>query len=120
MTSERQRRIQNVVNIRGSLEFEDMNHDAYHHALIQWDPPDRIRERIDDIDAFQWHDVDWEIWRRNYGDRRIYTVDGVPDAHRTDYTEDEIQEVRDAIHDLVRIWTQNLLDRAAEYENIVA
>jgi len=102
------------MQVKNNDKFEDLNSDAYSKAFDEWNRSEEADELIEEMEQkgnFDWGDLYWELQDNMHGKLDFFTVTGLPPVEETELSEEEFEEVKDALHDLVSIWTDKLQEK---------
>jgi len=104
------------MQVKNNEKFEDLNTDAYSKAYDEWFSSNKkieqnLIQKLEKNRKFDWGDLYWELQENMHGKLDFFTVTGLPPVEETNLSEEQFEEVKDALYDLVRIWTEKLQEK---------
>ena len=102
------------MQFKNKEKFEDLNSDAYSKAVDEWSPgkeADELIEKMEREENFDWANLYWELQENMHGKLDFFTVTGLPPVEETELSDEEFECVKDALYDLVGIWTDKIEEK---------
>lgn len=107
------------MQVKNNDKFEDLNQEAHSEADNEWQVKHPVTTILADLEkkgVWDFGDCYWELQQNMHGKLDFFTVTGLPPVEETELSEEEFEQVKDALHDLVSIWTDKLQEKVEEAE----
>jgi len=108
------------MQVKNNEKFEDINQEAHVEAHEEWNPDQQVATILHDLeDDGNWGYLNcyWEIQENTHGKLDFFTVTGLPPVEDTWLSKSEHEEVRQALIELVNLWTQKLGEKLKTLED---
>lgn len=102
------------IQVKNNDKFEDLNQGAFSKAVDEWDVKHPVTTILDDLEnqgIWDFGKCYWELQENGHGKIDFFTITGLPPVQETELSEQEFKKVKDALYNLVSIWTEKLQEK---------